>query len=191
MAVLVEAISVIVRLDAINAKYHGGWESFVRAVPNATLCYDSELARVGLMTPQEVEVFIEQLEQRGLKYLVNNRAQDVGVADQLQGLTTDCSWLVFAKLPYGKSGGNVSACWFFDEPRVARGVHFRDKSIDLATPPGWKYEESLSELFGFVHLDGIDSRLKFLFKEDGMDVFLDQQTGKKVFVGQIPACQLH
>lgn len=45
MAVLVEAISVIVRRDAIRGKYPGGWQGFVAAVPNGTLCYDDDLAR--------------------------------------------------------------------------------------------------------------------------------------------------
>jgi len=47
MAVLVEAISVIVRRDAINRSYDGGWAGFLSHVPNNTLCADHELARVG------------------------------------------------------------------------------------------------------------------------------------------------
>ena len=46
MAVLVEAISVIVQRDAIEKRFHGGWREFENAVPNSTLCADDELARV-------------------------------------------------------------------------------------------------------------------------------------------------
>jgi hypothetical protein len=182
MAVLVEAISVITRRDAIDAKYPGGWAAFVQAAPNSTLCYDSELARIGFMHPQDVERFIVRLTEGGLIFLVDNKAQDLAVADQQRGLMTECDWLEFAKLPFGKTGGKVSACWFFDGPRVASGVHFRGKSIDLATPPGWEFEESLSHRFGFVPTGQEEGRLKFLRSDDGMDVFLDQQTGKEVFV---------
>ena len=49
MAVLVEAISVIVRVDSINEKFPGGWIGFKDHVPNQTLCADNELARVGFI----------------------------------------------------------------------------------------------------------------------------------------------
>ena len=55
MAVLVEAISVIVRAAAIHQKYPGGWEAFKRIIPNQTLCADNELVRIGFMTPDDVE----------------------------------------------------------------------------------------------------------------------------------------
>jgi hypothetical protein len=54
MAVLVEAISVVVRRDAIDRSYEGGWVAFVSSVPNATLCTDDQLARVGFMDPKAV-----------------------------------------------------------------------------------------------------------------------------------------
>jgi hypothetical protein len=38
MAVLVEAMSVEVRRDAIDARYPGSWQGFLRAVLNRTLC---------------------------------------------------------------------------------------------------------------------------------------------------------
>ena len=44
MAVLVEAISVIVRRNAIESKYRCGWKAFVDDVPNSTLCADDEIA---------------------------------------------------------------------------------------------------------------------------------------------------
>ena len=58
MAVLVEAISVVVRRDAIGARYPGGWRGFLSIVPNSTLCADDDLVRVGFMAPPDVEAFI-------------------------------------------------------------------------------------------------------------------------------------
>jgi hypothetical protein len=43
MAVLIEAISVVVRLGAIFERFPKAWESFKAAVPNGTLCSDNEL----------------------------------------------------------------------------------------------------------------------------------------------------
>lgn len=184
MAVLVEAISVITRRDAIYAKYPGGWAAYVRAAPNGTFCYDDDLARIGFMAPQDVQAFINHLMESGLTFLVDNKAQDIAVVDQQRGRTTECEWLEFAKLPFGKAGGRVSACWFFDEPRISAGVHLPGKSINLATPPGWKFEESLSHRFGFIPNDMVENRLQFLGKNNGVNVFLDLETGKEVYVGQ-------
>lgn len=54
MAVLIEAISVVVRKDAIEKRFPGGWDSFLDEIPNNTLCTDGELVRVGFMSPQDV-----------------------------------------------------------------------------------------------------------------------------------------
>jgi len=51
MAVLVEAISVVVRRDAIDRSFGGGWRAFVSCVPNTTLSTDDQLARVGFTSP--------------------------------------------------------------------------------------------------------------------------------------------
>jgi hypothetical protein len=184
MAVLVEAISVITRRDAINAKYPGGWAAYVGAAPNGTLCYDAELARIGFMTPQDVQAFISHLTENGLTFLVEDKAQDIAVVDQQHGPTTECDWLEFAKLPFGNVGGKVSACWLFAGPRIAAGVHLPGKSFDLATPPGWKFEESLSHRFCFVPNEQVEGRLVFLRNDSGVDVFLDRDTGKEVFLGR-------
>ena len=82
MAVLVEAISVIVRRDAIESKYLGGWDAFEKDSPNATLCADEHLARVGFMTPVDVESFIKYLVSYGLVFLDSGKAKDIVVADQ-------------------------------------------------------------------------------------------------------------
>ena len=69
MAVLVEAISVIVRRDAIDRRFSGGWREFLNAVPNNTFCADEDLARVGFMTPQDVEAFVRRLDCGGLTFV--------------------------------------------------------------------------------------------------------------------------
>jgi len=51
--VLVEAVSVIVRRDAIEARFNGGWSAFCRAVPIQTPCYGDDLAGVGFMSPHD------------------------------------------------------------------------------------------------------------------------------------------
>ena len=69
MAVLCEAISVIVRLDALEAPY-GTFEAFKHDVPNDTLVADGEIVRVGFMTPDDVRAEPRRVWRRpfGLSY---------------------------------------------------------------------------------------------------------------------------
>ena len=153
MAVLVEAISVVVRRIAIDARLTGGWPRFVADAPNATLCADEALARVGFMSPADAKSFIDHLEQHGLRFMVDGTCRDLAVVDQVRGPTMPVEWLEYAAIPYGPSGGKVAACWLFEGPRLAAGVHLPGKSMELAKPVGWRYEGSLSAKFTFVPTD--------------------------------------
>lgn len=150
MAVLVEAISVIVRRDAINKRFTGGWRGFLNVVPNNTLCADDDLARVGFMSPPDVEEFVRHLERAGLVFTSNGKALDIAVVDQMRGPTIPAEWLEFAHLALSGNGGKVAACWLFEGPRIAAGTHISAKGMTLATPEGWTYEDSLSANFKFV-----------------------------------------
>jgi hypothetical protein len=151
MAVLVEAISVIVRRDAIDEKYRGGWTAFVGTGPNGTLCYDDQIARVSFMAPDAVERFVDHLRREGLEFLDHGIAQDLVVVDQQKGPTTACQWLEFGRVPFENSGGSVSVCWFFDLPRTSgSGMYMPIQPMTIAIPHGWQFAGSLSEHFEFV-----------------------------------------
>lgn len=182
MAVLVEAISVVVRMDAINRKVDGGRRHFDQLIPNATVCSDGELIRFGFMSPQPAKDFIGVLEAAGLTFRQNGQAVDIALVDQLKGKMLPCEWLEFGKLNWGGTGKTVSACWLFDGPRIAAGVHLRGGHMSLATPAGWHYEDSLSAGNNFVPNNKIDARLTFIRAENGLDVFLDAASGKEVYV---------
>lgn len=148
MAVLVEGISVIVRRDSINRSYQGGWDGFVARVPNSTLCSDAQLARIGFLDPASVKTFIGQVESCGLVFMAEGKCVDITVVDQQRGPTMPCDWLEFTRLPM--DGGHVGACWLFEGPRSAAGVHLPGRQLQLATPVGWTFKGSLSEQFRFV-----------------------------------------
>jgi len=173
MAVLVEGISVIVKRDAIVAVYPGGWDAFVRGAPNRTLCADTELARVGFMTPQDVETFVKHLEQVGLRFLADGKSVDIVIVDQNEGPTTPCDWLQFGRVGLADCGGEVAAC---------RTPGSKDPQI--AVPDGWVFGESLTRQSSFVPTDGLPARMRFIRREGNLDVFLDLVTGKEVFVGR-------
>jgi hypothetical protein len=148
MAVLVEATSVVLRRDSIARLYPSGWEAFVVAVPNATLCYDDDIARVGFLSPFEVERYVKDLQRCGLEFMDNGKYVDVAIVDQRQGLVSKCDWLEFGRFPMGT--GQMSACWLFVGPRMAAGIHMKGTSMDISTPPGWQFEGSLSQSFRFI-----------------------------------------
>ena len=81
MAVLVEPISVVVRRDAINTRFIGGWPAFLESIPNRTLCADADLARVGFMSPDDVKAYASELEAGGLVFLLDGEAQDFALLD--------------------------------------------------------------------------------------------------------------
>ncbi len=173
MAVLIEAISVVIRADVLTEKIPGGWDEFKRLVPNKTLCADNEIVRVGFMVPQDVEAFVDRLETMGLKYLRNGKAVDIAVVDQVRGPTAKCEWLEFGRVNIVDSETEVSTCRLVGS-----------KSSEVVTPPGWIFEKSLSSTFGFVPTDQVGTELKFLRHENGLDVYLNSITGKEVYIGR-------
>lgn len=171
MAVLVEAISVIVRRSAITQRFKGGWAAFLNAIPNATGCHDDDLARVGFMSPDGVQAFVSELEAGGLIFRRDGQAVDIAVVDQVRGPTVPAPWLEIGtiELPHIK----VKACW-------PAGSELEE----IALPPGWEFEGSLSQKPGFVAEGTEGDRLKFLRHERGTDVYLDLLSGKEVFVAR-------
>ena len=180
MAVLVEAISVIVRKRAIEERISGGWNRFVASVPNGTLCHDDGLARVGFMHPADVQAFVQLMESSGLHFVRDNVCVDLAVADQRGGPTLAAPWLEFAKLRIGSAAETVSACWLYEGSRdFGAGLYMPDTTMSLAVPEGWRYDESLSAQSQFVPTGEIPERLQFQRTEDGCDVFLNLETGEE------------
>lgn len=177
MAVLVEANSVIVRMDAISKKFPKGFRGFCEHLPNGTLCADKELARVGFMTLDDVAGFIHLLERSGLTYRRDGKALDLNVVDQRHGMATPCDWLEPGRLALGGDATKkVAAC------RMRGG-----QSQQLAVPQEWQFEGSLSQSHDFV-ADGDDvANYQLLRREEGLDVLIDRSTQKTVYVGRVTA----
>lgn len=175
MAVLVEAISVVIRVDAIEARLVGGWEALEAAIPNATACGDGELVRVGFMAPADAEAFVRALEARGLRYLADGAAQDMVVVDQQSGPLVRCDWIEAGRVSLDPAGR--------ERVTIARLVGGQVEGF--ATPSGWDYATSLSRSFGFSKgVEKPSPGLRFLRHENGLDVYWDALAGKEVFIGR-------
>ena len=93
MPVLIEAITVVIRRDAVDANLAGGWAALRELIPNKTFCTDGTLARVAFLDPDAVRQFVEQLEAGGLTFAPEGEAVDLAVVDQFHGFTRPCPWL--------------------------------------------------------------------------------------------------
>ena len=174
MAVLAEAISVVVRADALLAAFQGGWEGFKVIVPNQTMCADGELVRVGFMTPDDAKGFVERLGALGLTYIDGGTARDLVVVDQMRGPMVACDWIEFGHVnPDNDPAKRVAAC------RLKGSIRSQ-----VVMPPGWAFEGSLSQTFTFVPTEHAGRSLTFLRHEGGLDVYRNDVTGEEVFVGR-------
>jgi hypothetical protein len=173
MAVLIEAISVVIRADALLEKFPGGWDGFKTIVPNQTLCADDEIVRVGFMSPQDVESFVDKLESNGLEFLRSGEAIDIAVVDQMRGLSSKCSWLEFGHVNMSGNGTSVAAC------RLTGS-----QVMQVVTPPGWEYVSSLRSTNAFVPIEHVEKGVRFVRHENGLDIYLDPITGEEMYVGR-------
>ena len=173
MSVLVEAISVVVRRDRIAGAFRGGWAAFVRLVPNPTLCYDDNVARVGFMDFSDVTAFIESLEAKGLRAVRGGKAHDLVVIDQLQGPSMVCDWIETAAIDLPGEGKVIAARMTGDE------------ASPFVAPGDWAYGQSLSAPSTCLTTPDL-KKLEFLRHESGLDVYRDSRGGE-VYVGRTTA----
>jgi hypothetical protein len=177
MAVLVEGISVVIRVERIKGSARGGWEGFLATVPNRSLCTDGELARVGFMAREDVAAYLAQLQHAGLVHLLGGEAVDFVVVDQLRGPASRCDWVY-----YGIS-------WLDDNPTKLIAVcRLRNGETDvIATPRGWSYDTSLSRNCGNVSARRARVAMKLLRQEKDCDVYWNDVTGEEVVVARTGA----
>ena len=169
MAVLIEAISVVIRRETIADKYPGGLNQYVEDSPNRSLCMDEELVRVGFMIAGDASDFIASLEREGFNCVVDDKYDEIAVVDQFAGIYLPCDWLEFLTVVIFKGDLMVKACNISGNP------------IDyLAFPAGWDYEHSLSKRPMVTTEADFALRTTFLRHENGIDIFWDKLTGKEV-----------
>jgi len=174
MAVLIEGISVVIKMSSIVNQFSGGLEHFIAQVPNRTLCADTELVRIGFMTPADTQSFVERLGRNGLLYRSQGRAVDVVVVDQQSGFVIPCEWAEFGTTHWN----NNSRCPI----AVCRAT---PSNVDqVVVPEGWRFEQSLSAQHTFIQNGELPSHLRFVRRESEIDVYQDTRDGKEYFVGR-------
>jgi hypothetical protein len=168
MSLLVEAITVIFRNATAESLIEGGIAVIRENAPNRTFRTDGILSAVGFMTPEDTGYFVDQLKRVGFRFVEQGKSIDIAVCDQNRGFTTECEWLGTDVDERG-----VRVCWLLGH-----------KPGEMATQEGWSFEESLCTTGNFRADDEPADHLKFLRTEDGLNVYLDERTGKEVYVGR-------
>lgn len=133
MAVLIEAYSVIVRVQAIRDKYFGGVKAFMDDIPNSTFCTDGAVGRVGFMSLDDAFFYSAELMKKGLHSEMVDENTDIAYAMQDVGVMEKCSWLIAEKLIIDKNGNEVTACSLIGSAQQG-----------LSVPENWRYENYAS-----------------------------------------------
>lgn len=194
MAVLVEGISIVVRRDSIDAKYEGGWDAFLDDLPTSPFCHDDEIACVMFMSYLNADTYVDFLETKGLVFLEDGHSIDIAVVDQDEGAKYSTYWLQFVHkwFPVEGADDKVSGCWFLERNPLPDsggvvlpgGFEIGGGYIYFSTPSNWRYETSLSKNHTFYSEEELRQKCKFLRSEGLVDVYLNTETGKELYVAR-------
>jgi hypothetical protein len=167
MAIYCEAISVLVRKETVKSVLRIAPEDLIRKFPGGSCWQDETLIRFGFMAPQDAEVWMNNLEDMGLRFVEPTDSGfisiDFVVVDQNNGPTCECSWI---------------------ESEVINGYRWAWES---GKPRGsFNAPSDLSERdFKLIPHEEIDG-LPFVIDERwGSDQTIDQKTGEPRYIGRV------
>jgi hypothetical protein len=171
MAVLVEAISVVIRRETLAEKYPGGMDQYIQDCPNGSLCMDDDIVQVGFMYSDDAHAFIGNLESLGFRCRKEEGFDEIAVVDQFEGITLSCDWLECLNVKIFEGDQRMSVCQI-------KGSKF----TGIGFPRGWSYETSLSKHTMTMDSESMEKRMIFLRRKDGIEIHLDVLTGKEWFI---------
>lgn len=163
MAVLVEALSVIVQNRTIEEKYAGGMAAYRADCPNGSFCNDEYLSCVLFTMPFDVGQFVQPLMKRGFRFVEDGQAQEIVVVDQHDGPTAPCRWLKVGDHPDG-----------FRYAALASDLGDR-----VAKPQGWTLERSLTIEGRKVSHETLDG-MRWLRTEGSKEIYWDEERQKEM-----------
>ena len=168
MAVLIEGISVVIKVSSITQLTKDKNLDFDSLIPNQTECSDNELSRVGFMAMNDAHSFINILEKQGFNYL-----EDIIIIDHVDGLYQACEWVELHQ--YGNESDNTKVI----------GCRLKDSNEErLFIPTGWEYEGSLYTTGSQFSGEEVKEKLTLLEQKGGMSKYKNNDTGEIVYVGR-------
>jgi hypothetical protein len=190
MAVLIEALSVVIKDSSLSTKYIGGIEDFIIQIPNDTYCTDGQVHRIAFMNPLDVQHFVEHLEKRGLVFIIDGKYIDIVVVDMIKGPIRKCDWLGFAREKFfgGQTGfkkveEDFSIVWLLPQNGFYGIPIDNNGEYEIAVPSYWTPDKAI---YGnnFIPNDEIKLRFIEFGGENGVTKFWDASAGNVVDVGR-------
>jgi len=199
MAVLIESINVVINDEAFN-KNPLNRGIFLKNIPSGAFCSDGLIYRVGFMSPEYVEQYIDYLEKElDLTFLDSqNNAKDIVVIDMLIGPTSNCDWIGFkreklftGRKEYTKSQEDFSIAWrlnrFEGNPANAPIYDFKDDQIvsfpsenGIFFPHDWTPDKAIyASDFSATHEDELEE----ISRNETTITFRKKSTGEFVYAG--------
>lgn len=160
MAVVIEAYTIVVRLDCIQGRLsHPTFE-----IPNSTALFDDHLWRCAFMAEGDARSFLNYLGKLGMKVEPGPDCEAVLVDEfELDGQPA-CPWLSVAK---------------WDKSAIAWRTGTEPKSV--IAREGWNPSEGSGLTREAV---GNTDHLELLGEKDGVETYLNKNTGKKVYASR-------
>ena len=160
MSILVEAITVVFMNATADRHIQGGVDAVKTIAPNSTFRTDGLISAISFTDPESTGNFVDTLLNVGMQFVEDGVAQDIVVLDQHRGPTAQCDWIGFDQ----NADGN-SIAWLIGHPQG-----------DMAVYDNWLPHNDL------MFRDGqVGETMKFLREEDGLDIYLDLETGQECF----------
>jgi hypothetical protein len=167
MSVLVEALSLVVPRKVLDISYPGGTEAFLQRmmepdIPMRRGVSDEHLVSIAFYNPEDADKAVTILVDLGVVAVSDDAFYEFAFVDQQHGPTMPCSWLEFRRHRKG-----FSYCWL---PGT--------DPTELRVPDGWEPEQSSSLVRQDIRK--IPGRAFKLSEEDGIETWLDLQTGRVI-----------
>ena len=160
MSILAEAIIVVFVNATADRHIQGGVDAVQKNAPNSTFRTDGLISAISFMDPESTGNFVDTLLEVGMKFVEDGVAHDIAVVDQHRGPTAQCGWLGFNQT---EEGYNIA--WLIGYPQGGMAVY-----------DNWEPNNDLSFREGHI-----EETMKFLREENGLDVYLDLETGQECF----------
>ena len=165
MSVLVESPSLIVRRAALDVRYAGGMNGFLRdmELPEHRVLrtsVDSHLVCVSFLLSMHARRVANTLETLGFLHIVDGRCIELAIVREESVPALQCAWLALGK----HTDGYTHAWLATNDPGELSAAH------------GWDYEAALrteTDLFGDEWRDC--ARISV---DDGRETWLDYRTGE-------------
>jgi hypothetical protein len=170
VAVLVEAVSVIIRRDRLPPPLFDLDPSVSPVWNTPTICTDGELVRIGFFSVPEAESCVKTLAAAGLQYVQDGVAQDLVIVDQTGSPSAHGDWFEFGSMTLERD--EVLACQM-----TGSGT------LSVTTPTGWTYEGSVTEAYNQLPPRAREQMLRLVCREDGVHAYRHPVTGKEMGVG--------